>query len=343
MVVLMLEEDDSDPVEDEEPEIEDPEKPAGNETSSSRPGYVVPPGFYQSLLPDITKTLRGFTNSIMASYRDRMTELAKVALPTFDYVMPISPELSATIQAASRQWSENILENLRKSLGPILDPEVLRGFQRNLLPPNLREHVEEVSARQVYDFLQEEGIPLYLVPRGTTAVRFLRAADHQSRRKVLSDRYGAIIEDCEEVLSRARHPSVRDEVLFVLDGIGAMRAGHTRSAQALFTVTLDSMIYRFYPERDTRTKITNRKKGADVPDLIDSMGVHQAFVWLPVWNAHEQFWKDKGDQVPHQYSRHASVHGVSKRQFSKRNCVQALMLVTSLIAYADRLDSEGRT
>ena len=201
--------------------------------------------------------------------------------------------------------------------------------------------MDEVSARQVYDFLQEEGIPLYLVPRGSIAVRLLRAADHQARRKVLSDRHEALIEDCEAVLAQCDQPAVRDEVLFTLDGLGAMRAGHTRSAQALFTVTLDTLIYRFYPDRDTRAKITNRKKGADVPDLIDSMGVHRAFVWLPIWNAHEEFWKHKGDQVPHHYSRHASVHGVSKRQFSKRNCIQSLMLVTSLIGYTGRLIASG--
>jgi hypothetical protein len=120
-----------------------------------------------------------------------------------------------------------------------------------------------------------------------------------------------------------------------------MRAGHSRSAQAMFTVTLDTLIYRFYPDQAARRLITNRKKGADVPDAIDEMGVHEAMVWLPIWNAHEQFWKHKGDEVPRYYSRHASVHGVSSRQFSKRNCVQVLMLVTSLVGYADRLMSSA--
>lgn len=51
------------------------------------------------------------------------------------------------------------------------------------------------------------------------------------------------------------------------------------------------------PDRDTRTKITSRKKDADVPELIDTMGVHRAFVWLPIWNTHEEFWKHKGHPV----------------------------------------------
>lgn len=93
--------------------------------------------------------------------------------------------------------------------------------------------------------------------------------------------------------------------------------------------------------RKARGVITNHKRGADVPDEFSEMGVREAFVWLPIWNAHEEFWKYKGDKVPHYYSRHASVHGVSSRQFNKRNCIQVLMLVTSLIGYADRVSREA--
>lgn len=72
------------------------------------------------------------------------------------------------------------------------------------------------------------------------------------------------------------------------------------------------------------------------------MGVRESFVWLQAaWNAQEEFRKQKGDKVPHYYSRHASVYGVSSRQFSKRNCIQVLILVTSLIGYADRLAREA--
>lgn len=320
---------------DSEPDDDSEDQELDDTESSPWAGLVLPEGFYQSLMPN-------FTDSILAPIRDQVAQFLEASMSRFDFTPVISPDLSVTIQAMTRQWSDGLLGDLRRSLGPLLDPEALRTFQRNLLPPNLRDHVDEVSAHQVYEFLQQEGIPLYLVPHGATAVRLLRAGDRQARRKVLSDRYPSIIEDCESVLDGAQDPAVRDEVAFTLDGIGAMRAGHTKSAQALFTVTLDSMIYRFYPDPLVRKKITNRKKGADVPELIDSMGVHRAFVWLPVWNAHEQFWKDKGDEIPHHYSRHASVHGVSKRQFSKRNCVQALMLVTSLIRYADDLVSHER-
>ena len=103
----------------------------------------------------------------------------------------------------------------------------------------------------------------------------------------------------------------------------------------MLTVTLDTLIYRFFPDKDTRRSITNRTKDQDVPSVIDEMDIREAMVWLPIWNAHLQFWKHKGDQIPYEYSRHASVHGVSTKQFSKRNCVLVLMLVTSLLGYED--------
>lgn len=334
----MIDKDNSATDDDDEPDGPLSEEESDRDAESPWSGLVIPNSFARSLLPGLDAATRSITASITAPWRDQMTGFLGATMPTFNIPMPaMLLHLSGAFQVTTQQWSKNILGDLRKSIGPILVPEVLRGFQRNLLPPNLRDHVDEVSARQIYDFLQEEGIPLYLVPRGATAVRLLSAHDHQARRRVLSDRYESLIEDCEAVLERSDDPAVRDEVLFSLDGVGAMRAGHTRSAQALFTVTLDTLIYRFYPDQKTRKNITNRKEGANVPDLIDSMGVHQAFVWLPIWNAHQEFWKHKGEQVPHNYSRHASVHGVSKRQFSKRNSIQSLLLVTSLIGYANRL------
>ncbi|AEI09869.1 hypothetical protein CRES_1516 [Corynebacterium resistens DSM 45100] len=286
----------------------------------------------KSALPDYDVLVK----NALEPYNERVqSQVASIvaSLPTFTAPMIDFPALKGVGVSPA---IEPMLEGLRGSLKPLFDPQMLRGFNRALLPPNLRSHADEIKAYQVHEFLEQEGIPLYRVPRGRTALRLLRAQDRSGRRRVLGDCYESITDDCATVLEQANRDVVGDELKFVLDGLGAMRSGHFRSAQAMFTVTLDTLIYRFYPDQAARRLITNRKKGADVPAAIDEMGVHEAMVWLPIWNAHEQFWKHKGDKVPNYYSRHASVHGVSSRQFSKRNCIQVLMLVTSLIGYADQ-------
>lgn len=304
----------------------------------------------KSALPDhdalVKKAFELYSERVQSQMASMVAGLPTFTAPMIDFPalkgVGISPAIESMLRQVSSQQSA-MLDGLRGSLKPLFEPELLRGFNRALLPTNLRSHADEIQALQVHEFLEQEGIPLYLVPRGRTALRLLRAQGRSARRRVLGDCYESIIEDCAAVLEQADRAVVGDELRFALDGLGAMRAGHPRSAQAMFTVTLDTLIYRFYPDQAARRLITNRKKGADVPDVIDEMGVHEAMVWLPIWNAHEQFWKHKGDEVPRYYSRHASVHGVSSRQFSKRNCTQVLMLVTSLICYADRLmSSAGR-
>ena len=115
----------------------------------------------------------------------------------------------------------------------------------------------------------------------------LRAKDRAGRRKVLSSCYKSIIKDCAAVLEEASQTVIGDELTFVLDALGAMQAGFSRSAQAMLTVTLDTLIYRFYPDQALRRSITNRPKEADPPEIIDAMSMHEAMVWLPIWNAHE--------------------------------------------------------
>lgn len=348
-----------------------PEEPSEDDQKYRRGGFRMPAGFSQSLLPNmddfvasVLAPLQEQIRSSMPDYsaivgealapmnerlRDQMASIVASSVPAFS-MPPLNlpalqaPVLNPATQEMLKRISEQqvkAMEGLRRSLGPLFDPDALRGLNRSLLPPNLKDHADEIRASQVHAFVEQEGIPLYLVPRGRTALRLLRASDRAVRRRVLGDCYESLMEDCAAVLERANHEAVSDELGFAFDGLGAMRAGHARSAQAMFTVTLDTLIYRFYPDRKARGVITNRRRGADVPDEIDEMGVREAFVWLPIWNAHEEFWKHKGDKVPHYYSRHASVHGVSSRQFSKRNCIQVLMLVTSLIGYADRLAREA--
>ncbi|PHP53233.1 hypothetical protein [Actinomyces ruminis] len=364
-----VESEDGDASQLEEGALEPVESAAGDRRDRDV-GFRMPAGFSWSLLPNMDDLIARVLVPLQKQIRSSMPDYSVIArealapmneqlreqmasiasgVPTYSMSLLDLPALQALFvspvtQEILKQISEQqakAMEGLRKSLGPLFAPESLRGLNRALLPPNLKDHADEIGANQVHEFVEQEGIPLYLVPRGRTALRLLRAKDRAGRRRVLGECYKSLMEDCAVVLERADHEVISDELNFVLDGLGAMRAGYVRSAQAVFTVVLDTLIYRFYPDREERRVITNHKRGADVPDKIVKMGVREALVWLPIWNSHEEFWKHKGDKVPQYYSRHASVHGVSSRQFSKRNCVQVLMLVTSLIGHVNQMAREA--
>jgi len=65
------------------------------------------------------------------------------------------------------------------------------------------------------------------------------------------------------------------------------------------------------------------------------LAVREWLAFGPIWSAHQNYWPRNGDPVPRTFNRHVTVHGVSTSQFSKRNAIQGLMLVCSILRYAD--------
>lgn len=209
---------------------------------------------------------------------------------------------------------------------------------RIILPPNLHDAVGDVSVKDVRAFVGEEAIPLYLIPRCRTAIRLLRAKDSAARRKVLNSCFTSIVDDCERLLLDSKVKNIEEQVDLALQGIRAVRDGHTVPAQALFAVLFDTLVARLYPNKDHFKQLKKREEDAKIPEELASLPYREMWVWHPVWNAHVVFYANRGDKVPYKFSRHASVHAAKRRQYSKRNCIQALMLVTSLVGYANSSD-----
>jgi hypothetical protein len=61
-----------------------------------------------------------------------------------------------------------------------------------------------------------------------------------------------------------------------------------------------------------------------------------------MWQAYQQFWVDEGDNVPTTFSRNATAHTVSPRQFNRRNAVQALMFAIGLLYFLDEQASRRK-
>ena len=284
--------------------------------------------------------IESYQNAISVNkvqFKSLLPSLSNLIFPSLNLPLPDIGASSVFSQLAMSQSA--ILDQVRHLLKlGIKLPDYSQLAWRSL-PLNLRLCRGELNLDEIICFLQHEGIPLYLVPRKRIVTRLFRAENTAMRRQVLSSCHNQIVEDCASVIEAISKNWAGDELAFVDDAIGAMRAGFTQSAQAMLTSVLDTLIRRFVPDPNVRRSLTNRQNGANAPDLFNDLNLRQELVWLPIWNAHQAFWIDKGDRIPRVYSRHASVHGVSKRQFSKRNCVQVLMLVTSLVGYHAQLSS----
>ncbi|MFZ2560755.1 hypothetical protein ACTXJM_11225 [Corynebacterium variabile] len=283
---------------------------------------------------DLTNTVGRWQDDLMKSLAPALRSMPSFTMPAS--FLEQTPSAFTGLQHFADQQRQ-VFDGIARALRGF-DLSGVQKLKRSLLPPNLRELVDEIDFGDVHAFLREEAIPLYLVPRAQTALRLLRAADRPARRQILNDCFDFLVDDCEVVLKQVSLPDLKTEVEFAFNGVAALRDGHTQAAQALFTLIFDTLISRLFPDSKVKTKITNCDPKGAVPETISRMGSRDVLVWLPVWNAHGQFFPNRGIPVPWEYSRHATVHKVSRKQYRQRNTIQSLMLVTSLIGYADRLE-----
>ena len=258
--------------------------------------------------------------------------LPKIDLPRFE-VPVYSDQLSEIFAEMS-----GTLEAIRESINKILSPEVFSTFIKlgKFLPENLAEVDDDETLKQILALVREDGIPLYVVPRSNVARDLVHSGSASQRRDVLVECKELIFEDCRVALNRISSEYALEKKFFILAGLNALENGHVEAAQALFTNTLDTVHQNFWgTDTDSRIAISNHKEGSELPQIFVKMDFRDAFVFTPIWNSHMKFFGHEGQEPPAEYSRHASVHGVSRRQYKLENCIQALMLVTSLLVYVD--------
>ena len=240
--------------------------------------------------------------------------------------------------SASLELIGEAIENLLGSVNKTIPLEAFNLFKDapKKFPENLMGVGNSLTIEQAFKMAKRDGIPLYCVPGKSVILELVEAGSRVSRRKILVKYQKSIFEDCKTVLNKISSEYALEKKFFILAGLNALENGHVEAAQALFTNTLDTVHQNFWGlDRQSRTAISNHAEGDELPQLIKNMDFLDIFVFAPIWNSHMKFFGHAGEEPPTEYSRHASVHGVSRRQYKLENCIQALMLVTSLLIYVE--------
>lgn len=213
-----------------------------------------------------------------------------------------------------------------KSIAP-----AIASFKFNIYPSNLRD-IEGLRLEHVEELVMIDGIALYGVPRSETAERLIMAESAAARREILGRRWKTISADCRTALEGCTSSSMTGHVAFAEAALDALDVGNSYAAQALAASVLDTVVNGYFGAR--RKKLTPSKKNT-TPDEYDEFTVREFIAFAPMWQAYQQFYPERGDRIPTVFNRHASVHGVSNRQYSRRNAVQALLFVCSLLLFLD--------
>lgn len=214
-----------------------------------------------------------------------------------------------------------------ETLGPTLER-----LTETYYPHNLRG-LEGLEFEDVEKVVMLDGIALYGVPGTVVAEALIRAESAAKRREILGRRWKAISADCRSALERFRSAAVAPYVPFGIAAFDALDNGHTEAAQALAGPLIDSLLARYFGK--DRMDYTPAKDGKRDTKAYEELTVREFVAFAPMWQTYQQFWVKNGDKVPTTFSRNATAHTVSPRQYNRRNAVQGLLFATSLLYFFD--------
>lgn len=211
----------------------------------------------------------------------------------------------------------------------------LRSFKFVFYPPNLQA-IDGLKFEDVEQVVMVDGIPLYGVPRTSTAKALLEADGASKRREILGRRWKTISADCREAAEGCTSKAVSPYVPAAVAALDALDAGHDSAAQALAGSLVDAILSSHFGS--DRVNYTPHPKGKRTKEAYEEFNIREFIAFAPMWQAYQQFFVSNGDKVPNTFSRNATAHTVSPRQFNRRNAVQGLMFACSLMY---RLDEEA--
>lgn len=218
-----------------------------------------------------------------------------------------------------------------------LAPTLLR-LRESFYPPN-RRAIEDLDFEDVEKVVMADGIGLYAVPRTAIAEVLIRADSAAERREIMGRRWKAISVDCRDAVDGFESKAVTRYVPFALAALDALDGGHTAAAQALAGSLIDSLLTAYFGV--DRYQYTPDKKGKRTTAAYEEFTIRQFVAFAPMWQIYQQFRLSDGDTVPTTFSRNATAHTVSPRQFNRRNTVQALLFATSVLCFLDERASLG--
>jgi hypothetical protein len=256
----------------------------------------------------------------------RIQETAAAALaPSMSHISAIAAQQLSWVTDAAKGWSR-------------LADEALAEFRRSL-PPNL--HAFEDVEFSAIETLAGEGITVWAVPRARVAQRLLRAPTSQARRRILADAADDILDDCATIATTAAAGPFPDLARLLEQAIRVTRSREYGAGQALAASILDTLMQVALDDADRKRLVQHKRKATSqvtVMDHFDELEIAAAMVLRPIWFAYRPQETVEQRAASTTFARHGTAHHIRGRQVSKRNAVQAVMLVAALLDLLAVLD-----
>jgi hypothetical protein len=282
------------------------------------------------LLPDLSKTLgRLVAQNMGSSYLSSIAKINTDFLASLDLMpkidLPIIRIDTAVMFPNLDKFAQSITKTIQPAMAGLFDSyrvqfaELGKNFSKILstsFPQNWQGEELIKLPKNLETMLLDEGLPLAWVPPRPVLEKVFAAHSAGARRTVLSNNWRCIMEACVSELDGVSEPKLMEYVEFATEAAESLRDGRWRASQALSANLMDS-----------NKKLTGQKSRVEWEDYP----IRAALVFGGIWGSYSEYWASKGDPIPRRYTRHASAHGVSRRQYTRLNAVIALMHIVGLL------------
>lgn len=299
-----------------------------------------------TISPVITNALSSWESGIGAAALSGfdLGGVSKVwVTPAFDFARLVSPladivakqqadtaklvanTLSPLLQMRA-EWAETLFSftNNFADLFASIDFESIR--RRLLVPSNLPTRYEALLP-EMKRLLEEEGIPLAWVPRQETVEALLAAPSPEARTAILLEHADEILEDCADLVAEMDAESLVGVLPIAREAIEGFRAGHRKIA-AIGAVTVTNTVV------EQNRWATNERSARKHYALSSDIDIRH-FALVTTLAALIVFYREWHPQapapMPDSLARHVVSHNLRDEHLSERNCLIAVMLMTSLL------------
>ncbi|MET9436855.1 hypothetical protein [Streptomyces sp. NPDC006551] len=298
------------------------------EPDASQPSDDLPASNWKRPLPAPHPPLRFSPGSILASaIARRQREVAAVSRQASE-LFSAHLERDAAFRKLLAKMAEQNLRSRLQVMGKVWS-DVAEGFRAPNWPPDA----------DVYELISimEGGIPLVWIPPAQV-IDDLVSADAETRSEVLVASRDAVLRSCRDRLGEVAGPNLAHCVKLLVESVDVAEHGSWGAAQALAASVWDTLIRGLARNSVELQKPSRRGPRFEYPHFRDQLPrfsddtllsrVRSVCVLEPIHSALTAF---HGGVVPEVYSRHATAHATSPRQYTVANSLIAMMLAVSLI------------
>jgi hypothetical protein len=251
-------------------------------------------------------------------------QVADLALPTFEswqfqmpeLPIPKIPDLGKQLADAARRWHEAFLA---------------------ALPHNWRELGDENDALDIVEHIRKSKVCLVWLPRAAILREVLDAPATEAKAILLAHK-DEVLDDALAVLGECQAADFALERDSTSEAIGALRAGHSRAAQALAACAFTSTCHVFFDHGGTG-RIAKDMRQTDPEDAAVSQ-LRIRSIFLTSAEALEKFNPVGAKPAYRDFNRHNTVHRITTAQFSDANALAAIVLVTALLREVEEWPQE---